>query len=137
MKPSKHFANNVKKLKDTLNSAINEGVAEMTQEIANRTPVDKYQMVGNWQYVLDPKDAKFIKNPSDRSRMLSYMNVKSAGYKIKPLETKITYVISGVDYAHLIEQGYSGQSPQGVVRFYSGVYANTLETTANAKMKEF
>lgn len=94
-------------------------ILQVFSSVVEKSPVDLGTFRGNWQIGVgavngnteSPDDKKALKSPPSEDNLLK-AELSLSGYSSK----KITYVSNSLPYAQRLENGYSDQAPQGMVR---------------------
>jgi hypothetical protein len=88
-------------------------ILDVFSSVTLKSPVDTGRFRGNWQLQSGLVDAK-TDSPEDKTGQLA---IAAANIKIKGYSSKlITYISNSLPYAQRLENGYSDQAPQGMVR---------------------
>lgn len=86
---------------------------EALSSVVRLSPVDTGRFRGNWQVSANqPKSG--VKDSSDRSGAITIGLGSSAANKLQAGQT--SYVVNNLPYANRLENGWSQQAPQGMVK---------------------
>jgi hypothetical protein len=88
-------------------------IIDVFSSVVEKSPVDKGTFRGNWQLGFGEVDAN-IQSPDDKSGSDTIAKANSELTKFD--SKKITYISNSLPYAQRLENGYSNQAPQGMVR---------------------
>jgi len=112
------FSSDLKRFQKKFEGHADEFIASVEialfSAVVMDSPVDTGRFRANWQVSLNASEAAqslLAKDKSGRptiSKMTSYVDSLSGG--------RVTYFTNNLPYAVPLEYGYSGQSPQGMVR---------------------
>jgi hypothetical protein len=111
------FTLHLKKLADkagaNADAVAKKVIIDVFSSVVEKSPVDKGTFRGNWQLGFGEVDAN-IQSPDDKSGSATIAKANSELTKFD--SKKITYISNSLPYAQRLENGYSNQAPQGMVR---------------------
>ena len=102
-------------------------ILDVFSSVTLKSPVDTGRFRGNWQLQSGFVDAK-TDSQEDKTGQLA---IAAANIKIKGYSSKlITYISNSLPYAQRLENGYSDQAPQGMVRLTVIEFRRTIRKAA-------
>jgi hypothetical protein len=86
---------------------------DVLSSVVNKSPVDTGRFRGNWQTGIGQVDSN-TESPNDKSgaSAISKASLELTGFKAG----KTIYISNSLPYAQRLENGWSKQAPQGMVR---------------------
>ena len=110
--------------KDKADMLVRDVVLEIGDRLIQRSPVDTSAFQSNWRYGLETRDAFFSKTLVGRKELnnLEELPKAAAGF--------IHFVSNAAPYGPALENGHSGQAPQGMVRLTALQFDSIVEAAA-------
>jgi hypothetical protein len=111
------FTVSLKKLTDKAgaqaDNLVKKIAIDVVSSVVNKSPVDTGRFRGNWQLGVGAVDGE-INSPESKSGADSINRATNelAGFK----SGKTIFISNSLPYAQRLENGYSSQAPQGMVR---------------------
>lgn len=98
---------------DNADLVVRKVAIDVFSSVQEKSPVNLGRFVNNWQLGVGAVDSN-ISNPDDKSGAVALANAKAklAGFK----SGKSIFISNSLAYAQRLENGYSGQAPQGMAR---------------------
>jgi hypothetical protein len=111
------FTLHLKKLADkagaNADAVAKKVIIDVFSSVVEKSPVDKGTFRGNWQLGFGEVDGN-TQSPDDKGGSATIAKANSELTKFD--SKKITYISNSLPYAQRLENGYSNQAPQGMVR---------------------
>lgn len=103
-----------RKRSEDLEKVARASLARVTNQIIQKTPVDRGILKNSWQSALGSKPSSKFENDPDPSGSFAIQWSMQVSYSLNAGDTM--YFVNNLPYASAIEYGHSMQAPAGMLR---------------------
>lgn len=123
----------IKKTNGKFDRLFQAVTVEALSSVVRLSPVDTGRFRGNWQTSANSPESGTL-NVIDKSGVETILRGKNAANQLK--SGQVSYVVNNLPYAERLENGWSQQAPQGMVKRTAKRLKKNIQAEANRLNKQ-